>query len=179
MDTVIIHFLRSGLAANPVRNSRTSKLIRQGKISNGANDKLPKKPPGRFFPLQVKDHRSTDSFKLGQPIVGTTYFYWYDTFTLMWMTHSLMNCSAGRSRPVRGPPLAGTQTRRLFYELSTNNAIFRQNLTILGNLSKRLVHKSAGRYSFGIRFAAADITSLSQTTYDPQSLILDWSGRRR
>ena len=97
-------FCAAAFAANPVRNSRTSKLIRQGKISNGANDKLPKKPPGRFFPLQAKDHRSTDSFKSGQPIVGTTYFYWYDTFTLMWMTHSLMSCSAGRSWPVGGPP---------------------------------------------------------------------------
>ena len=75
--------------------------------------------------------------------------------------------------------LAGTQTRRLFYELSTNNTIFRQNLTIFRDLSIRLAHKSAGRYSFGTRFAAADITSLFQTAYDLQSLILDWSGRWR
>ena len=46
-----------------------------------ANDKLPNKPPGKFFPLQAKDHRSADSFKSGQPIVGTSYFYWYDIDT--------------------------------------------------------------------------------------------------
>ena len=46
-----------------------------------AGGALPKKPPGRFFPLQVGDHESADSFKLGQPIVGTTYFYWYDIDT--------------------------------------------------------------------------------------------------
>jgi len=46
-----------------------------------ANDKLPQKPPGKFFPLQARDHRGADSFKSGQPIVGTTYFYWYDIDT--------------------------------------------------------------------------------------------------
>jgi hypothetical protein len=46
-----------------------------------ANNGLPEKPPGKFFPLQAKDHKNTDSFKWGQPIVGTTYFYWYDIDT--------------------------------------------------------------------------------------------------
>ncbi|MHC4888066.1 MAG: DUF5010 domain-containing protein [Planctomycetota bacterium] len=46
-----------------------------------AEDKLPKKPPGKFFPLRLKDHRGADSFKLGQPVVGTSYFYWYDIDT--------------------------------------------------------------------------------------------------
>jgi len=46
-----------------------------------ADDKLPLKPPGEFFPLQAKDHKDVDSFKSGQPIVGTTYFYWYDIDT--------------------------------------------------------------------------------------------------
>ena len=46
-----------------------------------ADDRLPKKPPGRFFPLQAKDHKNADSFKQGQPVVGTTYFYWYDIDT--------------------------------------------------------------------------------------------------
>lgn len=132
-------FCAGAFAANPVRNSRMSKLtpletqvkhslterskksltglIRQGKISNGANDKLPNKPPGKFFPLRVKDHRSTDSFKSGQPIIGTTYFYWYDTFTLMWMTHSLMNCSAGRSWPVGGPPPCGNPNKTPFLRI--------------------------------------------------------------
>jgi hypothetical protein len=46
-----------------------------------ANNQLPDKPPGKFFPLQAKDHKDTDSFKWGQPVVGTTYFYWYDIDT--------------------------------------------------------------------------------------------------
>ena len=43
-----------------------------------AEDVLPEKPPGEFFPLRQAVHKGTDSFKQGQPIVGTTYFYWYD-----------------------------------------------------------------------------------------------------
>ncbi len=39
---------------------------------------LPEEPPGEFFPLRAGDHRDAPSFKRGQPIVGTTYFYWYD-----------------------------------------------------------------------------------------------------
>ncbi|MFQ6036312.1 MAG: DUF5010 domain-containing protein [Sedimentisphaerales bacterium] len=46
-----------------------------------ADKRLPAKPPGEFFPLQAKDHRDTNSFKWGQPVVGTTYFYWYDIET--------------------------------------------------------------------------------------------------
>jgi hypothetical protein len=46
-----------------------------------AGDKLPLKPPGEFFALEAKDHKGTDSFKSGEPIVGTTYFYWYDIET--------------------------------------------------------------------------------------------------
>jgi len=42
---------------------------------------LPEKPPGEFFPLQKADHKHADSFEQGQPIVGTTYFYWYDIDT--------------------------------------------------------------------------------------------------
>jgi len=46
-----------------------------------ANDALPEKPPGEFFLLEQADHKNAYSFKLGQPIVGTTYFYWYDIDT--------------------------------------------------------------------------------------------------
>jgi hypothetical protein len=46
-----------------------------------ADDVLPEKPPGEYFPLRQADHKNTDSFKQGQPIVGTTYFYWYDIDT--------------------------------------------------------------------------------------------------
>ena len=45
------------------------------------DDELPEKPPGKFFPLLAKDHKAADSFTSGQPIVGTTYFYWYDIDT--------------------------------------------------------------------------------------------------
>ena len=48
-------------------------------LSVGAE--LPDKPPGKFFPLKAKDHKNADSFKWGQPVVGTTYFYWYDIDT--------------------------------------------------------------------------------------------------
>jgi len=46
-----------------------------------ADSRLPKQPPGKYFPLQAKDHKGADSFKLGQPVVGTSYFYWYDIDT--------------------------------------------------------------------------------------------------
>ena len=46
-----------------------------------ADDVLPEKPPGEFFPLRQADHQQADSFKQDQPIVGTTYFYWYDIDT--------------------------------------------------------------------------------------------------
>src|SRR4030042_93092 len=39
---------------------------------------LPARPPGEFFPLQAEDHRGVSSFTRGEPVVGTTYFYWYD-----------------------------------------------------------------------------------------------------
>jgi hypothetical protein len=48
---------------------------------DAAGQELPRKPPGGFFPLQAKDHRDAASFEPGQPIVGTTYFYWYDIDT--------------------------------------------------------------------------------------------------
>jgi hypothetical protein len=46
-----------------------------------AEDALPEKPPGEYFPLEQADHENADSFKNSQPIVGTTYFYWYDIDT--------------------------------------------------------------------------------------------------
>ncbi len=39
---------------------------------------LPEKPPGQYFPLKAERHEGTSSFEAGQPVVGTTYFYWYD-----------------------------------------------------------------------------------------------------
>jgi len=44
----------------------------------GADDTLGEKPPGEFFPLRAKDHRDAPSFRRGEAVVGTTYFYWYD-----------------------------------------------------------------------------------------------------
>ncbi len=43
-----------------------------------AKGRLPAKPPGKYFPLRAEEHEEADSFKHGQPVVGTTYFYWYD-----------------------------------------------------------------------------------------------------
>ena len=39
---------------------------------------LPATPPGEFFPLKTQDHQEAASFERGQPILGTTFFYWYD-----------------------------------------------------------------------------------------------------
>ena len=47
-------------------------------VAAPADDKLPEQPPGEFFPLQAEDHKSAATFGRRQPIVGTTYFYWYD-----------------------------------------------------------------------------------------------------
>ena len=46
-----------------------------------SENQLPEQPPGRFFPLRAKDHLNTPSFEAGRPVVGTTYFYWYDIDT--------------------------------------------------------------------------------------------------
>ena len=43
-----------------------------------ADGRLAEKPPGEFFPLQAEDHQDAASFEQGQPLVATTYFYWYD-----------------------------------------------------------------------------------------------------
>jgi hypothetical protein len=44
----------------------------------GQGKELPARPPGAFFPLKARDHQGAASFQKSQPIVGTTYFYWYD-----------------------------------------------------------------------------------------------------
>ncbi len=44
-------------------------------------DELPEKPPGESFPLQAQAHAGAASFHAGEPVVGTTYFYWYDIET--------------------------------------------------------------------------------------------------
>ena len=43
-----------------------------------ADEKLPAKPPGKYFGLSARAHKQAQSFKAGQPVVGTSYFYWYD-----------------------------------------------------------------------------------------------------
>ncbi|UCG46511.1 MAG: DUF5010 domain-containing protein [Phycisphaerales bacterium] len=42
---------------------------------------LPEKAPGRFWPLRAEDHEGADSFERGRPVVGVSYFYWYDVET--------------------------------------------------------------------------------------------------
>lgn len=49
-----------------------------GGIAVGQPRDVPAKPPGEFFPVKAQDHQKTQSFKKGQPLVGTTFFYWYD-----------------------------------------------------------------------------------------------------
>lgn len=38
-------------------------------------------PPGPHFKLSAKDHEACSSTKFGEPLVGTTYFYWYDVYS--------------------------------------------------------------------------------------------------
>ncbi|MBN1361915.1 MAG: DUF5010 domain-containing protein [Sedimentisphaerales bacterium] len=44
----------------------------------GQRKELPARPPGRCFPLTTREHRDAATFERGAPLVGTTYFYWYD-----------------------------------------------------------------------------------------------------
>jgi len=46
-------------------------------VAYGADEELAKRPPGRYFGLAAA-HSGAPSFKEGRPIVGTSYFYWYD-----------------------------------------------------------------------------------------------------
>ncbi len=46
--------------------------------AGGQPQELPAQPPGAFFPLKAADHQKADSFTKGRPLVGTTFFYWYD-----------------------------------------------------------------------------------------------------
>jgi hypothetical protein len=47
-------------------------------VVSGQAGELPERAPGAFFPLTARDHRDAASFQRGRPVVGTTYFYWYD-----------------------------------------------------------------------------------------------------
>ncbi len=38
-------------------------------------------PPGRHYALKADAHKNAPTFKKGRPIVGTTYFYWYDVYS--------------------------------------------------------------------------------------------------
>jgi len=46
--------------------------------AGGQSKELPAKPPGEFFPVKASEHQGAGSFKRGEPVVGTSYFYWYD-----------------------------------------------------------------------------------------------------
>jgi hypothetical protein len=47
-------------------------------VAGGQAGQLPEKAPGAFLPLSARDYRGAASYKRGEPVVGTTYFYWYD-----------------------------------------------------------------------------------------------------
>ena len=38
-------------------------------------------PPGKHFKLTAQAHVAAETFKSGRPVVGTSYFYWYDVYT--------------------------------------------------------------------------------------------------
>jgi hypothetical protein len=46
-----------------------------------AGSPLDRPPPGSHFKLKDTAHAKAPTFKSGRPIVGTTYFYWYDVYT--------------------------------------------------------------------------------------------------
>ena len=56
-------------------------LLARGAAVDDSGMGLPEKPPGSFWPLGVDAHESAPSFSRGDPVVGTTYFYWYDVET--------------------------------------------------------------------------------------------------
>jgi len=38
-------------------------------------------PPGPYFPLARAAHERAETFAMGKPVIGTTYFYWYDVYS--------------------------------------------------------------------------------------------------
>ncbi len=39
---------------------------------------IPPRPPGKHWPLSADAHQGAPTFREGRPVLGTTYFYWYD-----------------------------------------------------------------------------------------------------
>lgn len=56
-------------------------------------------PPGPYVGLAARDHSGAATYKTGQPIVGTTYFYWYHVGTGEHVVHK-----DGRTQLTRKPP---------------------------------------------------------------------------
>lgn len=51
-------------------------------LAGGAFPADPKAPPpGPHWPLKAEDHRGSESFAFGKPLLGTSYFYWYDVYS--------------------------------------------------------------------------------------------------
>lgn len=42
---------------------------------------LPDRPPGDYMGASASEHQNAPSFEQGQPLLATTYFYWYDVDT--------------------------------------------------------------------------------------------------
>lgn len=63
-----------------VRCRRTSVVVAVSILLSvvAAGAELPARPPGEFFPLKASGHEGAETFEQGEPVVGTTYFYWYD-----------------------------------------------------------------------------------------------------
>jgi hypothetical protein len=83
-DVQWVFVKRAGLVENRLlivdeRNRDYSLDLKTGRVLGSALEKeLPAKPPGGFFPVGVQEHEKAASFKRGEPVVGTTYFCWYD-----------------------------------------------------------------------------------------------------
>lgn len=80
IDVMIVYptNMKSGTALLYKTVSMSILVLFAFRLPLSANGGLPAEPPGKYFPLRPEEHKEADSFKYGRPVVGTTYFYWYD-----------------------------------------------------------------------------------------------------
>ena len=50
-------------------------------VSVRAGDLSDTPPPGVYYPLNMAAHDGCPTFRSGLPLIGTTYFYWYDVYS--------------------------------------------------------------------------------------------------
>ncbi|MFP4192746.1 MAG: DUF5010 domain-containing protein [Candidatus Hydrogenedentota bacterium] len=63
-------------------------LIAVGGAAYAEGPALPEEPPGPHFELTAETHETLESFRRGDPLLVTTYFYWYSVTTGEHITHA-------------------------------------------------------------------------------------------